>query len=74
MSGLPYLNHMYSMDENAPPADASIVFVATTPMRRSSPAREDPALNPNQPKARMKQPDDRHGDVMARDRQSACRP
>ena len=44
------------MEEKAPPALASIVLTATTPIRRSVPARVDPALNPNQPKARMKQP------------------
>src|SRR5512139_1244441 len=47
---------MYIAEENAPPALASIVFVATTPIRRSEPARVEPALNPNQPKARMKHP------------------
>src|SRR5437016_13333879 len=55
-SGLPYLNHMYSIDVIPPAAPASIVFVAMTPMRRSEPASVDPALNPNQPNARMKVP------------------
>ena len=32
------------------------MFVATTAIRRSVPASVEPALNPNQPKARMKQP------------------
>ena len=47
---------MNSAEESAPPAEASMVFTATTPMRRSPPARVEPALKPNQPKARMKQP------------------
>ena len=33
-----------------------MVFTATTARRRSVPARVDPALKPNHPKARMKQP------------------
>ena len=56
ISGLPYRIHMYIMEEKAPPAEASMVFMATTPIRRSVPAREEPALNPNHPKARIKVP------------------
>ena len=37
-------------------AEASIVLVATTAMRRSVPARLEPGLNPNQPNARMNVP------------------
>jgi len=44
------------MEEKAPAEPASMVFTATTPIRKSVPARVEPALNPNQPKARMKQP------------------
>src|SRR5574341_1669578 len=40
----------------APDADANMVLVATTPIRRSVPASVLPALKPNQPKARMKTP------------------
>ena len=54
------------MDENAAAADASMVLTATTPILKSPPAREEPALNPNQPKARMKHPVKRHGNVMSR--------
>jgi len=42
--------------EKAPAAEASMVLVATTAIRRSPPARVEPALKPNQPKARIKQP------------------
>src|SRR5258706_15262495 len=55
-SGLPYLSHTYSIAVIPPAAPASIVFVAMTPMRRSEPANVDPALKPNQPKARMNVP------------------
>src|SRR5213083_2480039 len=55
-SGLPYLNHMYSIDVIPPAAPASIVFVAMTPMRRSDPASVEPALKPNHPNARMNVP------------------
>src|SRR6266508_125766 len=41
---------------NAPDAEASIVFTATTEMLRSVAASVEPGLNPNQPNARMKQP------------------
>ena len=44
------------MEENAAAADASMVFTATTLILRSPPASEEPALNPNHPKARMKHP------------------
>src|SRR2546427_3004376 len=55
-SGLPYLNHMYSIEVIPPAAPASIVFVAMTPMRRSDPASVEPALKPNHPNARMNVP------------------
>ena len=47
---------------------AIIVFAATMPMRPSAPASELPALNPNQPKARMKVPSLHHRDVVRQDR------
>ena len=55
-SGLPNFHIMKIIAASAPPAEASMVFVATTPMRRSVPARVEPGLKPNQPKARMKVP------------------
>ena len=58
-SGLPYLIHMYSRAPNDPVHPASMVLTAMEPMRRAplpEAARVLPGLNPNQPKARMKQP------------------
>src|SRR5262245_44307239 len=55
-SGLPDFSQMTTAVATAPEALASIVLVATMPMRPSAPARELPALNPNQPNARMKVP------------------
>ena len=55
-SGLPYFIHTQAIAEIAPAAPASIVFVATTPMRTSVPASVEPALKPNQPKASTKVP------------------
>src|SRR6266436_5458154 len=49
-------HHIHSVDAKAPVAEASIVFTATTLMRKSVPARVEPGLNPNQPKARMNVP------------------
>src|SRR5216684_1011086 len=58
-SGLLYRSHMYSIAPNDPAIPASIVFTAIDPMRRppllEAPSVE-PGLNPNQPKASMKQP------------------
>ena len=45
-----------SMAKNAPVKLASIVLTTTKLIRRSVPARVDPGLNPNHPKARMKVP------------------
>src|SRR4029077_1606668 len=56
-SGLLLRNHhLHNVAPKAPVALASIVFTATTAMRRSVPASVEPGLNPNQPKARMKVP------------------
>ena len=44
------------MATTAPAAPARSVFVAMVAIRRSVPARVLPALNPNQPKKRMKVP------------------
>src|SRR4030081_154003 len=58
-SGLPLLHHMYSIALSDAAAPASIVFTAMMPMRRAplpEAASVLPGLNPNQPKARMKQP------------------
>ncbi len=55
-SGFPNFHIMKSIAVIAPPAEASIVFVATTPMRRSVPASVEPGLKPNQPNARMNVP------------------
>src|SRR5437773_6586593 len=52
-SGLPKTIHMYRHEASAPAAEASIVLTAMMPMRLSDAASEEPALNPNQPKARM---------------------
>src|SRR5215472_10038273 len=49
-------HHIQRVAPNAPVAEASMVFTATTEMRRSVPARLEPGLKPNQPKARMKVP------------------
>src|SRR5204863_3371410 len=49
-------SHIQRVAINAPVAEASIVFTATTEMRRSVAARVEPGLNPNQPKARMNVP------------------
>src|SRR5881396_2937448 len=58
-SGFPYRIHMYKMAPNDPVQPASIVLTAIEAIR-SAPlpeaARVLPGLNPNQPKARMKQP------------------
>ena len=48
--------HIQRVAANAPVAEASMVLVATTPMRRSVPASVEPALKPNHPKARMNVP------------------
>src|SRR5277367_625433 len=56
-SGFLVLNHhIHSVAPTAPVAEASMVLTATTAMRRSDAASEEPGLNPNQPKARMKVP------------------
>ena len=55
-SGLSYLSHMYNIAVMLPAAPASMVLVAITPMRRSDPAKVEPALKPNHPKARMNVP------------------
>ncbi len=44
------------MAAKAPATLASIVLTTMKAMRRSVPASVEPGLNPNQPKARMKQP------------------
>ena len=49
-------HHIQIVAARAPVAEANIVFTATTAMRRSVPARLEPGLNPNQPKARMNVP------------------
>src|ERR1035441_4704945 len=41
----------------APAPEASIVFLATTPILRSVPESVEPALNPNHPKARIRHPE-----------------
>ena len=48
--------HIHRVAAKAPVADANMVLVATTLMRRSAPASVDPALKPNHPKARMNVP------------------
>src|SRR3989442_1847580 len=53
-SGLPKTIHMYRHEAIAPAAEASIVLTAMMPMRLSEAARDEPALKPNQPNARMK--------------------
>src|ERR1043166_7313259 len=56
-SGFLVLNHhMYKQVAIAAVADASMVFVAATLIRRSPPASELPALNENQQNARMNVP------------------
>src|SRR6266545_6248938 len=55
-SGLPNLNLAYMAAAKAPVAEASMVLVAMMDSRVSMPARVEPALKPNQPKARMKVP------------------
>src|SRR5882762_4577306 len=56
-SGLPYLNHMYRSAPNDPVHPANMVSTAIVLMRRAPDAPSVlPGLNPNQPKARMKQP------------------
>src|SRR5437762_14067948 len=59
-SGFPYRIHMHKMAPNDPVQPASIVFTAID-ATRSAPlpeaARVLPGLNPNQPNASMKQPD-----------------
>ena len=49
-------HHIQRVAPKAPVAEASIVFTATTAMRRSVPARLEPGLKPNQPNARMNVP------------------
>src|ERR1035437_2041579 len=49
-------HHIHSVAATAPVAEASIVLTATTAMRRSVPASDEPGLNPNQPNARMNVP------------------
>src|SRR5881396_2104124 len=56
-SGLPYLIHIYKSAPKDPVHPANIVSTAIVLMRRAPDApRVLPGLNPNQPKARMKQP------------------
>src|SRR6266849_7699360 len=58
-SGFPYRSHIYIMAPKLPVIPASMVLTAIDPMRKlpllDAPSVE-PGLNPNQPKARMKQP------------------
>src|SRR5664280_785208 len=49
-------HHIQRVEASAPVAEASMVLTATTAMRRSVAARDEPGLNPNQPKARMNVP------------------
>ncbi len=49
-------HHIHRVAATALVEPASIVFTATTAMRRSVPARVEPGLKPNQPNARMKVP------------------
>src|SRR5271170_2019155 len=49
-------HHMYRVAERVALMPAIIVLVATMPMRLSLAASELPGLNPNQPKARMNEP------------------
>ncbi len=56
-SGFFVLNHhIQSVAPRAPVAEASIVLTATTAMRRSVAASDEPGLKPNQPNARMNVP------------------
>ncbi len=58
-STFPFFIHMYRMAAIVPVQPASIVSTAMVPMRRFPLAEAPsvlPGLNPNQPKARMKQP------------------
>ena len=49
-------HHIQSEAASAPVAEASIVLTATMLIRKSPPARVEPALKPNHPKARMNVP------------------
>src|SRR4051812_12337782 len=51
-----WTSHMYSTPDSVALMPASMVLTATKPIRPSVPAMDDPALNPNQPKARMNVP------------------
>ena len=68
-SNLPNFHFINRMAASAPPAEASMVFVAMTPMRKlpapTAPSVE-PGLNPNRAKRQDKRADNGHRNVVAR--------